>query len=234
MAMKVVRLCKERDRGNYISATTHPRPTSKCHPTCILVMAIWTLHQNLTCNTHPACILAMPCLQHTVCCTHPSNLEGNALASAFIQVDQGNTREGAINVVYSLPNHSRGNCCVYFFLDTPTVFPLWPVVLVCWPLTWQLRRDKKYSMGKYSSKTYPQAPVMPKTPVGANLLQTLKILTELVVQHVSHDLGLKYYDPSQKHNIITWLVFPSLMSLCLLRNQSGILYWRGFWDNGQN
>merc|ERR1719460_2933790 len=29
---------------------------------------------------------------------------------------------------------------------------------------------------------------MPKTPVGANLLQTLKILTELVVQHVSHDL----------------------------------------------
>ena len=29
---------------------------------------------------------------------------------------------------------------------------------------------------------------MPKTPVGADLLETLKILTELVVQHVSHDL----------------------------------------------
>merc|ERR1719494_1127907 len=27
---------------------------------------------------------------------------------------------------------------------------------------------------------------------------------------------------------MTWLVLPSLMSLCLLRNQSGILYWRGF------
>lgn len=26
----------------------------------------------------------------------------------------------------------------------------------------------------------------------------------------------------------TWLYFPSLTSFCLLRNQSGILYWRGF------
>jgi len=26
----------------------------------------------------------------------------------------------------------------------------------------------------------------------------------------------------------TWLYLPSLMSFCLLRNQSGILYWRGF------
>lgn len=26
----------------------------------------------------------------------------------------------------------------------------------------------------------------------------------------------------------TWLYLPSLTSFCLLRNQSGILYWRGF------
>ena len=39
---------------------------------------------------------------------------------------------------------------------------------------------------------------MPKTPVGANLLQTLKILTELVVQHVSHDLGYECYDGVRK------------------------------------
>ena len=34
---------------------------------------------------------------------------------------------------------------------------------------------------------------MPKTPVGADLLETLKILTELVVQHVSHDLEETLY-----------------------------------------
>lgn len=28
-------------------------------------------------------------------------------------------------------------------------------------------------------------------------------------------------------SVHTWLYFPSLMSFCLLRNQSGILYWRG-------
>ena len=31
---------------------------------------------------------------------------------------------------------------------------------------------------------------------------------------------------------VTWLVLPSLMSLCLLRNQSGILYWRGVYEKG--
>ena len=34
---------------------------------------------------------------------------------------------------------------------------------------------------------------MPKTPVGTDLLQALKILTELVVQHVRHDLQKHLY-----------------------------------------
>ena len=40
-----------------------------------------------------------------------------------------------------------------------------------------------------STQTHPKAPVVPKTPVGTNLLQALKILTELVVQKVRKDLG---------------------------------------------
>ena len=37
-------------------------------------------------------------------------------------------------------------------------------------------------------RTYPESPVMPETPVSTDLLQTLKILTELVVQDIGHDL----------------------------------------------
>ena len=40
-------------------------------------------------------------------------------------------------------------------------------------------------------RSYPKAPVVPKTPVGTDLLQALKILTELVVQHIRHDLEQK-------------------------------------------
>ena len=39
---------------------------------------------------------------------------------------------------------------------------------------------------------------MPKTPVGTDLLETLKILTELVVQHVSHDLEQVLYSRCPK------------------------------------
>merc|ERR1719270_1265498 len=49
------------------------------------------------------------------------------------------------------------------------------------------------SLGVLSS--HPKAPVVPKTPVGTDLLQTLKVLTKLVVQDVSHDLvGLAVLD----------------------------------------
>ena len=42
---------------------------------------------------------------------------------------------------------------------------------------------------------------MPKTPVGADLLETLKILTELVVQHVRHDLEETSYIPGERAKI---------------------------------
>ena len=35
----------------------------------------------------------------------------------------------------------------------------------------------------------PEAPVVTQTTMGADLLQTLKVLTELVVQDVGHHLG---------------------------------------------
>ena len=140
--------------------------------------------------SHPASVLAVACLQHTVRGTHPSIWKATPCLAfnmyswcetASRNTDRGRNKQS----VYSLPDTAAA---VYFFLDTPTVFPLWPVVLVCCPLTWGKRQVREDQASSTQRQSYPKAPVVPKTPVGADLLQTLKILTKLVVQHVGHDL----------------------------------------------
>lgn len=43
---------------------------------------------------------------------------------------------------------TKGSGAVYFFLDTPTVRPRRPVVLVCWPRTRRLQGERQTRLGR--------------------------------------------------------------------------------------
>ena len=97
--------------------------------------------------SHPASVLAVACLQHTVRGTHPSIWKATPCLAfnmyswcetASRNTDRGRNKQS----VYSLPDTAAA---VYFFFDTPTVFPLWPVVLVCCPLTWGEKISRRES-----------------------------------------------------------------------------------------
>ena len=72
----------------------------------------------------PAGVLAVAALQHRVA----AHRQLWKITMSGLGLDQGQSRA-------SKHSNMRRTGAVYFFLDTPTVLPLWPVVLVCWPLT---------------------------------------------------------------------------------------------------
>ena len=152
---------------------------------------LWNFQKVITPST--CCIIFSPCM--CTCCGLPpahctlhssSNLEGNTLLS-FLMCSKVKHKRGRNKQSLFSSKHSW-NSRLLLLRHTNRLSLVTSSLGV---LTSHLRigkmKDSKMDATNYVW-SYPKAPVVPKTPVGADLLETLKILTELVVQHVSHDL----------------------------------------------
>jgi hypothetical protein len=71
----------------------------------------------------------------------------------------------------------------YFFLLTPTVLPLLPVVLVCCPRTLKF-------YGQHNEKKWDAYEWMSNTSVSTDFLQSFQVLSKLVIEGICKKLGV--------------------------------------------